>query len=193
MSCHCHSSPCSCNSCDPENEPLASELNNLVLSLIGVPTKSCVNNQIVWVLPCDLDAGIPEFPKNSGESIACYFLRFMSVFGIGNSSGLKGYETTVLAASNEDLVAQADVENQDFSGTLTAPVFISLSSSNASAGDSFYISLTGLVVTAINSLTIKSDATTLLTLDTAGTLNGYIKAVWTGTAWKLTQTTVNLT
>lgn len=193
MSCSCNCNPCHCStSCDPNDEALSSVLTNLTTSLIGTPTKSCVNNQVVWVLPCDLDAGIPAFPKNVGESLACYFMRFMSASGTASSTGLKGYETTVLTNTNQDLIAHTDVQDQDFTGTLTGPVSISLSTTGASEGDHFYISLTGLVITAINSLTIKSDATTLLVLDTAGTVTGYFKAVYTGTAWKLTLTSQNI-
>lgn len=194
MSCNCcNANPCQCSaSCDPNNEALASVLNNLTTSLIGVPVKSCVNNQVVWVLPCDLDNGIPEFPKNAGESIACYFLRFMSASGVVSSVGLKGYETTVLTNADVDVIAHTDVQDQDFTGTLTGPVSISLSSTGASAGDRFSVSLTGLVVGAVNSLTIKSDATTLFTFNAAGTLTGAILAVYTGTVWKITLNSVDL-
>ena len=67
--------------CDPSNEPLSSSLNNFILSFFGSVTKSCVNGQVVWTLPCDLDAGIPGFPRISGEGVACYLLRiFQSGF-----------------------------------------------------------------------------------------------------------------
>lgn len=181
--------------CDPANEPLASALNNFIVSFFGSLTKTCVNNQVVWVLPCDLDAGDPQFPRNSGEGLACYFLRFMQaftaaqVFAIGN----KGYRSTVLAATDVVLFRAIDVANQDFTGTLGGPVNIVLSSNQAVNGDEFYLSFTNLVITATNNIEIMSDGASLLLINTPGTLNGYLKAVYTGTAWKLTHTFVSIT
>lgn len=76
MSCGCHSNPCQCEpECDAENEPLASALNNFITSFYGSVSKSCVNDEVVWQLPCDLEAGLPDFPRLPGEGIACYLLR----------------------------------------------------------------------------------------------------------------------
>lgn len=181
--------------CDPANEPLASSLDNFITEFFGTLTKSCVNNEVVWVLPCDLGAGSTSFPRNSGEGLACYFLRFMNAFLAAQvfATGQKGYRSTTLSATDVVLFRNVDVVNQDFTGTLAAPVDIFLSSNGATAGDEFYLSFTNLVITATNNLEIKSDATTLLLLNTAGTLNGYLKAVYTGTTWKLTTTIVNIT
>lgn len=78
MSCSsCHTNPCRCISCDAANEPLASALNNFITAFFGSVEKTCVNNQIQWVLPCDLDNGIPTFPRFAGEGLACYFLRYV--------------------------------------------------------------------------------------------------------------------
>lgn len=181
--------------CDPANEPLASSLNNIIVNVIGSLTKTCVNNEIVWILPCDLEAGASQFPRNSGESLACYFLRFMQaftaaqVFAIGN----KGYRSTALVATDVVLFRAIDVANQDFTGTLGGPVDIILSSNQAVNGDEFYLSFTNLVITATNNIEIMSDGTSLLLINTPGTLNGYLKAVYTGTAWKLTHTFVSIT
>lgn len=110
-------------------------------------------------------------------------------FAIGN----KGYRSTTLSATDIVLFRAIDFGNQDFTGTLAGPVDIVLSSNQAVNGDEFYISFTNLVITSTNNIEIKSDSTNLLTINTAGTLNGYIKAVYTGTAWKLTHTFVNIT
>lgn len=76
MSCgSCHCSPCSCDECDPNNEPLASALNNFIAAFFGTLTKTCVNNQVQWILPCNLDAGVFGFPRVQGEGLACYLLR----------------------------------------------------------------------------------------------------------------------
>lgn len=78
----CGTNPCTCNTCDPEEEPLASALNNFITSFYGSIVKTCVDNQVVWVLPCSLDDGIPGYPRVAGEGLACYFSRvFESITG----------------------------------------------------------------------------------------------------------------
>jgi len=79
MSCGCNSNPCSETTVDANNEPLSSALNNFIEAFFGSLTKTVVNNQVVWILPCDLDTGITGYPRISGEGLACYFLR---VFGV---------------------------------------------------------------------------------------------------------------
>lgn len=195
MSCSsCGHSHCTCTSCDPANEPLASALNNFITSFYGTLTKTCVNGVVVWALPCDLEAGNTTFPRNSGESIACYFMRFLETFNanLAFAIGNKGYRLTTLSATDVVLFRNIDVVNQDLTGTLVAPVDIFLSSNGAVNGDEFYISFDDLVITSTNNIEIKSDSTTLLLIDTSGTLNGYLKAVYTGTAWKLTHTFVTI-
>jgi len=48
-----------------------------------------VNGQITWVLPCDLDIGLPNNPRGDTEGLACYFLRLFSE-GIVGLTGPKG-------------------------------------------------------------------------------------------------------
>lgn len=74
---------CGCNvccedSCDPNNEPLSSALENFIEAIFGSLTKSCINNEIVWILPCDLTTGNALLPRNSGEGVACYLLRLFN-------------------------------------------------------------------------------------------------------------------
>lgn len=180
--------------CDPNNEPLSSALNNFITQFFGTLTKSCVNGVIVWTLPCDLESGSTSFPRLSGESLGCYFTRFITTFNAAQAfaTGQKGFRTTALVATDVVLFRNIDVVNQDFTGTLAGPVDIFLSSNGAINGDEFYLSFTGLVITATNNIEIKSDSTSLLLINSPGTLTGYIKAVYTGTAWKLTNTIVNI-
>lgn len=194
MSCSCNSTSHS-HTCDAANEPLASALANFQTAFFGSLTKTCVNNQVVWVLPCNLDAGDPSFPRNAGEGLACYFLRFINNFTAAQqfAIGNKGFFTRALTNTDVVLFRNVDVINQDFTGTLTGPVNIAISSNGAINGDEFYLSFTGLVITAINNLEILSDGTSLLLLNTPGTVDGYLKAVYTGTAWKLTTTIINIT
>lgn len=78
MSCTCTTNPCSCpDACDAANEAIASQLTNFTAAFFGTVSKTCVNNQVVWALPCDLDAGVDGFPRNAGEGIACYLIRYI--------------------------------------------------------------------------------------------------------------------
>lgn len=103
----CGQSNCCCGSsctpsCDPANEPVASSLNNFIAAFFGSVTKSCVNGQVVWNLPCDLDSGITGFPRLPDEGIACYLLRLyayvLTQIGGGSLLTTKGdllsYSTT---------------------------------------------------------------------------------------------------
>jgi hypothetical protein len=64
---------------DPTQEPLQSEVDNFVLSVYGYVTKTLDDQgTVVWTLPCDLDAGLPDNPRNVGEGMFCYFLRLFT-------------------------------------------------------------------------------------------------------------------
>ena len=82
MSCQSSSTPCSCEpcqtQCDPAHEPLPSTIDNFVTQFFGEVTKTCVDGQIVWSLPCNLDTGIPGYPRQEGEGLACYFKRVLN-------------------------------------------------------------------------------------------------------------------
>lgn len=95
MSCGgCGCNPCSCGcECDPANESVASQLTNFETAFFGSITKSCVNGEVVWSLPCDLDAGIPGFPRLPGEGIACYLLRVVPLLPAGALSFLQLTDT----------------------------------------------------------------------------------------------------
>lgn len=79
---------CSCNnSCDPEHEPLPSTVDNFVTQFFGEVTKTCVDGSIVWTLPCNLDEGIPGYPRQEGEGLACYFSRVLEDISMGGGGG----------------------------------------------------------------------------------------------------------
>lgn len=98
----------SCNSCGENNhvgscenpcrrgphnsaqcESLPSALDNFTKQFFGVVTKSEVNGQVVWTLPCNLDVGLPNNPRQENEGAACYFLRLFGD-GILGLTGPKG-------------------------------------------------------------------------------------------------------
>lgn len=103
MSCACTQTPCTC---DPAKEPLSSSLNNFITEMFGTLTKTCVNNEVVWTLPCDLGAGAANFPRNSGEALACYFLRYIQETAI-QAQGLPAYGSfyAVMPSDNPAAIA----------------------------------------------------------------------------------------
>lgn len=75
MSCSaCNCNPCCCNN-QQAQEPLASEVNNMILSLLGVIQKVNVNGKWEWLTPCNLGTGLPGFPMIPNEGLICYLLR----------------------------------------------------------------------------------------------------------------------
>lgn len=123
MSCGCNSNPCTTGECDAANEPLASALNNFITAFFGSLTKTCVNNQVVWVLPCDLDDGIAGYPRVAGEGLACYFLRVFN--GIQASSNI--------------LVDDSDTTPAKLAAKLTAGGGITLTILNPGGNESIQI------------------------------------------------------
>jgi hypothetical protein len=78
---------CCNNSCDPEHEPLPSTVDNFVTQFFGEVTKTCVNGEVVWELPCNLDEGIPGYPRQPNEGLACYFSRVLEDISMGGGGG----------------------------------------------------------------------------------------------------------
>lgn len=79
MSCsNCNCTPCNCVSVDASNEALVSQVNNLIISIFGSVTKTVSNGQVIWTLPCDLQAGVTGFPRGEAEGTNCYLLRLFS-------------------------------------------------------------------------------------------------------------------
>lgn len=86
--------PCNTN-CDANSaacETLPSALENFIRSFYGTLTKTEVNGKVTWVLPCDLDIGIPGNPKGTDEGLACYFKRLFEdgLVGLLGPKGDKG-------------------------------------------------------------------------------------------------------
>jgi hypothetical protein len=75
-----------------DNEPLSSVMDNFVASFFGTVTKTVVNGQVVWTLPCNLDTGLPSNPRQTGEGLACYFLRLFltGIIGLVGPQGPAG-------------------------------------------------------------------------------------------------------
>jgi hypothetical protein len=111
--------PCSkCNEPSAENETLPSALDNFINEFFGTLEKSVVNGAVVWTLPCGLNVGLENNPRQAGEGLACYFLRLFEAGIIGltgpqgeqgdpGEDGKNGYSVTTQA------VAQASAECQN--------------------------------------------------------------------------------
>ena len=84
-----------CNPCEtcPTNtadcETLPSALDNFTRQFFGSIERTVVDGQVTWVLPCNLDIGLPGNPRLDGEGLACYFLRLFNE-GIIGLTGPKG-------------------------------------------------------------------------------------------------------
>lgn len=138
MSCsNCGCNPCGEITCDPANEPLASALNNFIVAFFGSLTKTCVNNQVVWVLPCDLDSGFPGYPRVAGEGLACYFLRVFAAVSAGAKVKVTDDDTTPgnlaekIVAGNELVVTVLNPgANEQLQVAYAIPVPSSITASN---------------------------------------------------------------
>ena len=93
-SCAQGSTPCNttCNQNSAACETLPSALENFIRSFFGTIQRTEVNGKVTWILPCDLDVGIPGNPRGTEEGLACYFLRLFKdgLVGLEGPPGQKG-------------------------------------------------------------------------------------------------------
>lgn len=81
------------------NESLPSQLSNFIAQFFGTIEKTEVDGVVSWVLPCNLDVGLPGNPRGTAESLSCYFLRLFND-GIVGLVGPKGDTGTAGAQGN---------------------------------------------------------------------------------------------
>jgi hypothetical protein len=97
-----------------------------------------------------------------------------------------GYRALTLTNANVTLTRTTDKRVQDFSGTLSGPVVVNLSRTGATEGVEFFVRLSGVVVTAVNTLTVQENgAGSLVAFTEAYTVTGCLHFVYSGTAWAL--------
>ena len=98
MSCSCGDctnntgcNPCSqvCPTNTAASESLPSQLSNFIAQFFGELEKTEQDGVVTWVLPCNLDVGLPGNPRATDEGLACYFLRLFED-GIVGLVGPKG-------------------------------------------------------------------------------------------------------
>lgn len=172
----CGNSNSNCNPCrttqtnTAECESLPSQIQNFTIQFFGVVTKTEVNGQVTWVLPCDLDIGLPNNPRGADEGLACYFLRLFSEGIVGltgpqgeagsnGSNGLNAY-TVTRASFTQPTLDNPAVQVQTFYNPAIADginVFITGSGwYNVDATDTngvLYLTLTKAVTGASGSIT----------------------------------------
>jgi hypothetical protein len=84
------------------NESVPSLINNLVTALYGSNvTKSVVNRQVVWNIPCDPNntAEITGLPRTTGEGLLCYIIRAFNSNGLVNLANVKNFANDAAAAA----------------------------------------------------------------------------------------------
>ena len=98
---------CNCDSPLPDScakgiEPLPSVIENFITAFFGTLTKTQTGCTWTWILPCNLDAGIPGFPRETGEGLACYFARILSE-QVQGLNGENAFATTTADATQPAL------------------------------------------------------------------------------------------
>jgi hypothetical protein len=116
--CHCsHTGPCATTTENtPENETLPSQIENFTTQFFGEVTKTGSAGVVQWILPCDLDVGLPNNPRADGEGLACYFLRLFDEgivgltgpqgdTGANGANGYNAFSVTTLSFTQPTLAA----------------------------------------------------------------------------------------
>lgn len=70
-------------------ESLPSQIENFTTHFFGAVEKTEVDGQVQWSLPCELEVGLENNPRQAGEGLACYFLRLFKE-GILGAQGPTG-------------------------------------------------------------------------------------------------------
>lgn len=89
---HSHSNCTTCETDTPTCESLSSQITNFTTQFFGEVVKTELNGVISWSLPCSLDVGLENNPRNDGEGLACYFLRLFQegIIGLTGPEGSTG-------------------------------------------------------------------------------------------------------
>jgi hypothetical protein len=106
------------------NESVPSLINNLVTALYGSNvTKSVVNRQVIWNIPCDPNntAQISSLPRNQGEGLLCYLIRAFNTTFVGQVT-LDGVQTLTNKTLTAPVINSPSVANLSATGTLSLPL-----------------------------------------------------------------------
>lgn len=87
-------------------ESVPSLISNLTFALYGQIQKDVSNGKVVWIIPCDPNntAFIGDVPRQPGEGLMCYFIRYFNTVYPGGVLGIEyggtGASTAQAALSN---------------------------------------------------------------------------------------------
>lgn len=96
----------------------------------------------------------------------------------------EGFTSTALTSVNVTLTRDSSKWNQKFTGTLTGPVVINLSRTNAVAGDEFDVLVSAVDTTGTNTLTFQENGSgSLLVYNSVATVSQEILFKYSGSAW----------
>lgn len=167
--------PC-CNpapTCDATNEPLSSQVANLVEFLLGTVTKTCdADGNVIWSIGCDLqgNAPIPGY-VNTASGFLCYLVETLTTitedFTIRQSDGFIEVPTnksyTVMAAAKVPFTIN-NLTIKTSGGTCTVAVAIN------------GVNVTGLGALAVTSTVQTVNATALNTVALANKITFTVSA-----------------
>lgn len=141
----CSENPCAVQQENtPTCESLPSQVENFSKQFFGTVVKSEINGVVTWALPCNLDVGLPNNPRQLGEGLACYFLR---LFGEG-IVGLTGPQGNPGANGDNGRNAYTVTLQSFVQPTLGAPIIELLTQFNPAilAGLNVFIDTSGWYV-----------------------------------------------
>jgi len=77
----------------PQQESVASQLENLSTKLFGPFTRTIQNGRGIWTGLCSITSAIPGFARSDNEGFICYILRYLTtnpnaMTGIGPPEGV---------------------------------------------------------------------------------------------------------
>jgi len=85
-------------------EPLPSVIANFIQAFFGTLTVTESCGKWTWQLPCNLDAGIPGYPRIADEGLACYFARILSA-QVQGLAGQNAFGITTADATQPPLLS----------------------------------------------------------------------------------------
>lgn len=153
-------------------ESVPSQIENFTKQFFGEVAKTEVDGVVTWVLPCDLDVGLPNNERASDEGLACYFLRLFSegIVGLTGPQGEPGapgedgaepFTVTLLSFSQPSMAAPQVVVKTYYNPLLAEGINVFIETSG-------WYSLDTLDNTGMLYLTLTSALPGALSVITAG-------------------------
>lgn len=127
-----------------------------------------------------------QVSKPIGIVLDANYILILNMRGSVIAASTAGYAATALTNANQTLIRGTNPKLQRYTGSLSGAVVINLSRSGAISGDEFVINLSGVVVTAVNTITFQENGSgSLLAYSESITITGEFHFVYTGAAWIL--------